>query len=63
MEREPLLMPVHIGDVVVRREAEPLHLCDVSGRLIATCMRPIVRPGETLVEQLGDHPRIISELA
>jgi hypothetical protein len=63
MDREPLYMKVEIGGDIVRREAEPLHLYDNRGRLIATRMRPSVRPGEVLVDRLGTFPKIIREAA
>jgi hypothetical protein len=63
MQREPLYMKVSIGGDVVRREAEPLHLYDNRGRLIATRMQPAVRPGELLVERMGTFPKIIREVA
>lgn len=63
MQREPLYMKVAIGDDVVRRQAEPLHLYDNTGRLIATRMRPTVLPGELLVDRVGTFPKIIREVA
>lgn len=63
MSREPLFMKVDIAGEVVRRQAEPHHLYNERGQLVATCMRPIVRPGELLVERLGTFPKIISEMA
>jgi hypothetical protein len=63
MQREPLYMKVAIGGDVVRREAEPLHLYDNRGRLIAVRMRPTVRPGEILVDRLGTFPAIIQDVA
>lgn len=61
--REPLLMKVEIAGAVVHRQAEPLYLYNELGQLVATCMRPIVRPGELLVERIGTFPKIISESA
>lgn len=63
MEREPLFLQVEIGGEVVHREAEPLHLYDERGQHVFTRMRPVVRPGEILVDRLGTFPRIIQELA
>ena len=63
MKREPLYMKVDIGGGVVRRQAEPHHLYNEAGHPVATYMRPIVRPGEVLVQRLGTFPKIISGLA
>ena len=61
--REPLLMKVEIGGAVEHRQAEPVQLYNEAGLPIATYMRPIVRPGEGLVQRLGTFPTIISGLA
>lgn len=63
MLREPLLMKVDIDGTVVRRKAEPHYLYNERGQLVATRMRPIVQPGEVLVDRLGTFPQIISVLA
>lgn len=63
MLREPPYMKVSIGGDVVRRQAEPLHLYDSTGRIVATCMKPSLHPGELLVERLGAIPKIIREVA
>lgn len=59
MSREPLFMKVDIEGDVVRRQAEPIHLYDQAGRAVATCMRPILRADEMLVERLGTFPKIV----
>lgn len=56
-------MNVSIGGEVVRREAEPVHLYDRTGKPIATHMRPRLLPGEVLVDRLGTYPAIIQEQA
>lgn len=62
-ERAPVLVRVEVDGKEVRREAEPLHLYNSAGQLIATALRPRTFPDEHLVERLGTYPKIIRETA
>ena len=63
MQRDPVFVRVEIEGREERRQAEPLHLYNSAGHLIATALRPTVRLGEFLVERLGTYPKIIRETA
>ena len=63
MERLVPGLRVQIGSEIVLRRAVP-HVLerDLSGRATIVHLSPQLRPGETLVERLGDIPMIISNL-
>lgn len=63
MQRDPVLVRVEIDGREERRQAEPLHLYNSAGQLVATALRPRLYPGEHLVERLGTYPKIIRETA
>ena len=63
MGRAPIDLRVEIDGREERRQAEPLYLYNSAGQLVATALRPTVRPGERLVERFGTYPKIIRETA
>ncbi|MGG7603530.1 hypothetical protein [Massilia sp. BKSP1R2A-1] len=63
MSRGPVFVRVEIDGMEQRRQAEPLHLYNDAGQLVATALRPMTVPGEHLVERLGTYPKIIRETA
>lgn len=63
MPRDPVLVRVEIDGKEARRQAEPFHLYNDAGQLVATALRPMVLPGEVLIDRLGTYPKIIRETA
>lgn len=62
MERSVPSLRVEIGQEVVPRRAElEVPARDASGRPTIVHLRPEVRPGEILVERLGDIPIIVTD--
>ena len=61
MERPIPSLRVQIGSEIVLRRAEPqvLQCDDLTGRAIVVHLRPQLRPGEILVERMGDIPLIV----
>lgn len=63
MDRQPVFVRVEIDGKETQRQAEPHHLYNSAGQLVATRVRPMVLAGERLVERLGTYPKIIREVA
>ena len=63
MDRPIPSLRVQIGSEIVLRRAEPqvLECDDLTGRATVVHMRPQLRPGEILVERMGDIPLIIAD--
>ncbi len=63
MERPIPSLRVQIGSEIVLRRAEPNVLeCDEqTGRATVVHLRPQLRPGEILVERMGDIPLIVAD--
>ncbi|WP_305821375.1 hypothetical protein [Massilia brevitalea] len=63
MERPIPSLRVQIGSEIVLRRAEPnvLECDDLTGRATVVHLRPQLRPGEILVERMGDIPLIIAD--
>jgi len=63
MERPIPSLRVQIGSEIVLRRAEPqvLECDDLTGRAIVVHLRPQLRPGEILVERMGEIPLIIAD--
>ena len=62
MERPIPSLRVQLGSEIVLRRAEP-HVLerDATGRATIVHMSPQLRPGEILVERMGDIPLIIAD--
>lgn len=63
MCRAPVFVRVDIDGKEERRQAEPHHLYNEHGQLVATGLRPSLLPGEHLVQRIGTYPKIIREAA
>lgn len=63
MDRPVPSLRVQIGSEIVLRRAEPrvLECDDLTGRATVVHLRPQLRPGEILVERMGDIPLIIAD--
>ncbi|HBI70711.1 MAG TPA: hypothetical protein DDZ22_17405 [Massilia sp.] len=63
MERPIPSLRVQIGSEIVLRRAVPqvLECDDRTGRATVVHLRPQLRPGEILVERMGDIPLIIAD--
>lgn len=63
MERPIPSLRVLIGSEIVLRRAEPhvLECDDLTGRATVVHLRPQLRPGEILVERMGDIPMVIGD--
>ena len=63
MDRQVPSLRVQIGSEIVLRRAVPqvLECDDLTGRATVVHLRPQLRPGEILVERLGDIPLIIAD--
>lgn len=63
MDRPVPSLRVQIGSEVVLRRAEPQVLArdESTGRATIVHLSPQLRPGETLVERMGDIPLIIAD--